>query len=146
MASTAERLASQVAVILFESGIVGNNVFRDRQDAFALQEGSAIVVEITEDAATQYGGSQQFGSFGSSDVGEVAIAIHYCTRNAAWQTVLDDLREQAHASLCASELISETVAGFRRTTATWDAASTDTPFGTITQRYVGKYHAQSNTL
>jgi len=146
MPSTAETVAARVAQVLIDSGIVGVRVFRDRKDAFSSDEGNCIVVEIEEDGAQHYAGAQAFGSFGSTDLGELSFAVIFLTRSDQWQTSLDALRTQAHTALFADQTLADTLAGLRRTAANWDAASADTPFGTLTQRYSGKYTAPSNQL
>jgi hypothetical protein len=146
MPSTAETIAARIAQVLTDSGIVGARVFRDRKDAFAADEGDCILVEIEEDGAQHFAGAQQFGTFGSMDVCELSLSIVFLTRSEQWQTALDALRTQAHTAIFADQTLVETLPGLRRTTANWDAASADTPFGTITQRYSGKYQAQTNQL
>ena len=147
MASTAETAAARIAIILTAAGLAGGRVFRDRTEAFAAEESPSVVVEIVEDNADHFGGVQTSAPpFDSQDMEEVAFSVTYLTRSANWQTNLDALRVQAHALLVADADLNTALQGFRRTSANWDPASADVPFGTLIQRYTGKTVVPSNQL
>lgn len=138
MASTAETAAARIASILTAAGMASGRVFRDRTTAFAEEESPAILVEIIEDDAEHFGGVQTSVPGAAFDRLMVSLSITYMTRSDDWQTQLDTLRQQAHGLLLADEALATTLNGFRRTTANWDSATADTPFGTLIQRYSGK--------
>lgn len=157
MASTAETAAARILSILTAAGLAGGRVYRDRTSAFAQEESPAILIEVGDDDAQNYGGSGSSGfgvvqtsaldPFGDSlDLVMVNIIITYLTRSANWQTDLDALRLQVHKLLLADAELNAILQGFRRTTANWDPASADTPFGTIVQRYTGKTVVESTQL
>lgn len=152
MSSTAEATAARIDSILTVAGLAGGRVFRDRTSAFAQDESPAILIEIGDDDAQNYGGggsvqTSALGIFGASlDFVVVNVGITYLTRSANWQTELDALRLQAHRLLLADADLNALLQGFRRTTANWDPASADTPFGTIVQRYTGKTVTESTQL
>lgn len=153
MSSTAESAAARIASILIAAGLAGGRVFRDRTSAFAQDESPAILIEIGDDDAQNYGGGGSVQTsapstiFGASlDFVVVNVGITYLTRSANWQTELDALRLQAHRLLLADADLNALLQGFRRTTANWDAANADTPFGTIVQRYTGKTVTESTQL
>lgn len=145
MSSTAEAIATRIVSVFTGAGVAGGRVFRDRQAAFAIEESPAVVVEIDEERANHFGGSQR-GAFGNVDTKEVTINITYATRSDNWQTALDTLRTQCHALLIDDELLNDTTQGLTATTANWDSANADLPFGTLSQRYTGKAIVNSNQL
>lgn len=152
MSSTAETAAARIASILTATGLAGGRVFRDRTSAFAQDESPAVLIEIGDDDAQNYGGGGSVqtsapGIFGASlDLVIVNVGITYLTRSANWQTDLDALRLQAHQLMLADAELNAILQGFRRTTANWDPANADTPFGTIVQRYSGKTVTESTQL
>lgn len=155
MASTAETAAARILSILTVAGLAGGRIYRDRTSAFAQEESPAILIEVGDDDAQNYGGghgnggvqTSVQGGFGASlDFVMVNLIITYLTRSANWQTDLDALRLQVHQLLLADAELNAILQGFRRTTANWDPASADTPFGTIVQRYTGKTVVESTQL
>lgn len=145
MASIAETAAARIASILTVAGIAAGRVYRDRTEAFAQEESPAVVVEIDAEDRRHYGGSQS-GAMFSLDAKDIAFILTYCTRSDNWQTVLDELRVQAHALLLGDDALNDLLQGFSFKSANWQAATADTPFASITQRYSGKTVLAANQL
>ena len=132
MASNAETAAARVAVVL--GSVTGaSGVFRDRQDAFSREEGSAILIELRADDAEPFAGAP------ATDQVRWRLAVVYLTRAVAWQTEVDRMREAGHAALMSDPQLQTLITGLRRGKAEWQSASADLPFGYCAQEYVGRY-------
>lgn len=135
----AEEIAARVQAVLLAAGTdAGDRVDSDREEAFAREEATSIVVELVNDLSQPHGQGM--------DSNELTFAVISLTRSANWRTVVNTLRKQAHAALVGDAQLAQLLPGLRRTRAEWRAASADLPFGYCLQQYSGKYLSRTTAL
>lgn len=147
MASKAEQVAARVVALLVGNTAAGARVYRDREDAFSREESPAILVECIDEDSTPLGGGVGGGIPALQfDADSLRLAVTAVTRGAAWQSVADGVRVQAHALIVADPTLRQVVADLRRDRCEWRASSADQPFGYAAQIYLFKYHTRASAL
>ena len=145
MPSRAETIAARIAAVLLNTTAAQERVYRDRQDAFTREESPAIIVELVDEDTTPMGGGTGPFMPGAMDDDQLRVAVTVAVRNAAWQTVADTVRVQAHALLVADAQL-QLLPGFRRDRTEWRPASADIPFGYCAQIYKFRYATPARAL
>jgi hypothetical protein len=133
MPSSAEAVAARLEALLTGATAAGDNVWRDRQDAFTREESPAVLIELVDEETTPMGGGHP--AIGGTDRNTVRLAVIACVRDGAWQSVADQVRCQAHALIAADPQLRSMVANLRRDRCEWKSASADQPFGYAAQIY-----------
>lgn len=144
MPSAAEAVAARVAAALTNTTNAGANVWRDRQDAFTIDEPQALLIELVDEDTTPIGGGLPV--VGGTDKNTLRVAVIACVRASNWQSVADTLRCQAHALLHSDPTLRGLVANWRRDRCEWKAANADQPFGYAAQIYVATTLSRASAL
>jgi hypothetical protein len=135
----AEAVAARISAVLLAANTdAADRVYSDREEAFAREESPALLIELVSDTSQPHGRDK--------DVSDLTFVVIALTRSANWRTVVNTVRQQAHAALMADSELNLLLANLHRTRAEWRAAAADLPLGYVAQQYSGKYLSNTTAL